>query len=76
MADFVADFEAYMPDEFNGEPYGKTGLSGCEPDEYAQVLQGLLIAVEEAFLHCLQALNFSSLWDTETIENNCRESPI
>ncbi|SVD20423.1 uncharacterized protein METZ01_LOCUS373277, partial [marine metagenome] len=26
MADFVADFEAYMPDEFNGEPYGKTGL--------------------------------------------------
>ncbi len=26
MTDFVADFEAYMPDEFNGEPYGKTGL--------------------------------------------------
>ena len=23
---FVADFEAYMPDEFNGEPYGKAGL--------------------------------------------------
>ena len=23
---FVADFEAYMPDEFNGQPYGKAGL--------------------------------------------------
>lgn len=26
MTNFVADFEAYMPDEFNGEPYGKAGL--------------------------------------------------
>ena len=26
MTDFVADFEAYMPDEFNGEPYGRAGL--------------------------------------------------
>ena len=25
-ATFVADFEAYMPAEFNGEPYGKAGL--------------------------------------------------
>ena len=25
-AQFVADFEAYMPAEFNDEPYGKTGL--------------------------------------------------
>jgi predicted TIM-barrel fold metal-dependent hydrolase len=23
---FVADFEAYMPDEFNGRPYGKAGV--------------------------------------------------
>ena len=22
---FAADFEAYMPTEFNGEPYGKSG---------------------------------------------------
>ena len=25
-AQFVADFEAYMPAEFNDEPYGKAGL--------------------------------------------------
>lgn len=23
---FVADFESYMPLEFNGEPYGKAGV--------------------------------------------------
>ena len=26
MSQFVADFEAYMPAEFNGEPFGKTGV--------------------------------------------------
>ena len=27
---FVADFEAYMPAEFNDEPYGKAGSDcGC-----------------------------------------------
>jgi hypothetical protein len=26
MNQFVADFEAYMPTEFNGEPYGKKGV--------------------------------------------------
>ena len=26
MTDFVADFEAYMPAEFNGKPYGASGL--------------------------------------------------
>jgi predicted TIM-barrel fold metal-dependent hydrolase len=26
MAKFVADFEAYMPAEFNGKPYGKAGV--------------------------------------------------
>lgn len=26
MAPFVADFEAYMPAEFNGRPYGKAGV--------------------------------------------------
>ena len=51
-------------------------LSVYEPDENAQMLQGLLIEVEEAYIHCPRALNFSSLWDTETIENNRRESPI
>jgi predicted TIM-barrel fold metal-dependent hydrolase len=26
MSNFVADFEAYMPAEFNGQPYGKAGV--------------------------------------------------
>ena len=26
MTEFVADFEAYMPTEFNGQPYGVTGV--------------------------------------------------
>jgi predicted TIM-barrel fold metal-dependent hydrolase len=26
MSQFVADFEAYMPAEFNGQPYGKAGV--------------------------------------------------
>ena len=51
-------------------------LSVYDPDENAQMLQGLLIEVEEAYLHCPRALNFSSLWDTETIENNRREPPV
>ena len=51
-------------------------LSVYDPDENAQMLQGLLIEVEEAYLHCPRALNFSSLWDTETIDNNRRESPV
>ena len=51
-------------------------LDVFDPDDNAALQQGLLIEVEEAYLHCPRALNFSSLWDTETIENNCRESPI
>ena len=26
MSQFVADFESYMPDEFDGKPYGPAGL--------------------------------------------------
>jgi hypothetical protein len=26
MSQFVADFEAYIPAEFNGKPYGKPGV--------------------------------------------------
>ena len=32
MTDFVADFEAYMPAEFNGEPYGKAGMLATADD--------------------------------------------
>ena len=54
----------------------KVELSVYEPDDNAQVQQGLLIEVEEAYLHCPRALNFSSLWNTDIIEKNRRESPV
>jgi PPOX class probable FMN-dependent enzyme len=45
-------------------------LSVHEPDDNAKNLQGLLIAVEEAYGHCPRAFKFSQLWDTETITRN------
>jgi len=38
------------------------------PDENRNVLQGIVVEVEEAYGHCPRALNYSALWDTETIE--------
>lgn len=40
------------------------------PDETAQMIQGLLITVDEAYRHCPRALSFSDLWNTETIRSN------
>ena len=33
MAQFVADFEAYMPATFNGEPYGLEGAMALEESQ-------------------------------------------
>lgn len=33
------------------------------PDETAQMIQGLLITVDEAYQHCPRALSFSNLWN-------------
>ena len=38
-----------------------------DPDEKAQVLQGLLLDVEESYSHCPRALKFSKLWDVGEI---------
>jgi predicted pyridoxine 5'-phosphate oxidase superfamily flavin-nucleotide-binding protein len=46
------------------------------PDEKAEVLQGLLLDVEESYSHCPRALKFSNLWDVETISKNTATPPI
>jgi PPOX class probable FMN-dependent enzyme len=46
------------------------------PDEKAEVLQGLLLEVDESYSHCPRALKFSSLWDIETISKNLTSPPI
>src|SRR4029077_15453344 len=47
-----------------------------DPDEKAEVLQGLLLDVEESYSHCPRALKFSRLWDVEEIPKNIAEPPI
>ena len=47
-----------------------------DPDEKAQVLQGLLLEVEESYSHCPRALKFSSLWDLKEIQQNLARPPL
>jgi uncharacterized protein len=46
------------------------------PDEKAEILQGLLLDVEEAYSHCPRALKFSSLWDVTEITKNIAKPPL
>lgn len=46
------------------------------PDEEAQMIQGLVLTVEEAYGHCPRALKFSNLWDETTITQNKTKAPI
>jgi uncharacterized protein len=46
------------------------------PDDKAEVLQGLLLDVEESYSHCPRALKFSDLWDVEEISKNKSTPPI
>jgi PPOX class probable FMN-dependent enzyme len=46
------------------------------PDEKAEVLQGLLLNVEESYSHCPRALKFSDLWDVERISKNLAAPPV
>ena len=57
--------------ELNG-----TKLEVFDPDEKAEVLQGLLLDVEESYSHCPRALKFSRLWDVEEISKNVARPPI
>jgi len=46
------------------------------PDEKAEVLQGLLLDVDESYSHCPRALKFSSLWNVDEITKNVAQPPI
>ena len=46
------------------------------PDDKAKHLQGIVIAVDEAYAHCPRALKFSKLWDAEQIQAHQAERPI
>ncbi len=47
-----------------------------DPDDKAEVLQGLLLDVEEAYSHCPRALKFSKLWDPAEISKNISDPPL
>ncbi len=51
-------------------------LEVFDPDDKAEVLQGLLLDVEEAYSHCPRALKFSKLWDVEEISRNISNPPL
>jgi len=57
--------------ELNG-----TKLEVFNPDEKAEVLQGLLLEVEESYSHCPRALKFSRLWDVNEISKNIATPPV
>jgi len=57
--------------ELNG-----TKLEVFNPDEKAEVLQGLLLDVEESYSHCPRALKFSRLWDVDEISKNIATPPV
>jgi PPOX class probable FMN-dependent enzyme len=55
---------------------GEAKLEVFDPDERAEVLQGLLLDVEESYSHCPRALKFSRLWDVDEITKNVARPPI
>ena len=42
------------------------------PDLERDLLQGIIVEVEEAYGHCPRAMNYSDLWNTDTIEDRRR----
>jgi len=61
----------------NGDSYfDKISLEVFDADEKAEVLQALLLDVDESYGHCSRALNFSKLWNIETISSNQNNPPI
>jgi predicted pyridoxine 5'-phosphate oxidase superfamily flavin-nucleotide-binding protein len=51
-------------------------LEVFDPDDKAEVLQGLLLDVEESYSHCPRALKFSRLWDVDEISKNIATPPV
>ena len=46
------------------------------PDQKAEILQGLLLDVDEAYSHCPRSLKFSNLWDVDEISTNSAKPPL
>ena len=44
------------------------------PDQNSGLNQGILVHVDEAYLHCPRAFRFAELWNTETIDANAKLS--
>lgn len=55
------------------------GARGIEPeilnpDNNAGLVQGILVHVDEAYLHCPRSFRFAELWNTQNIEANAKLS--
>jgi PPOX class probable FMN-dependent enzyme len=46
------------------------GVEVANRDENSEYIQGFILKIKEAYHHCPRALNFSDLWNTETILKN------
>jgi uncharacterized protein len=46
------------------------------PDQKAEILQGLLLDVDEAYSHCPRSMKFSNLWDVDEISTNNAKPPL
>lgn len=60
----------------DGAKLNDVKLEVHDPDEKAEVLQGLLLDVEESYSHCPRALKFSKLWDVAEIAKNVDKPPL
>jgi predicted pyridoxine 5'-phosphate oxidase superfamily flavin-nucleotide-binding protein len=43
-------------------------------DQNSGMVQGIVLHVDEAYLHCPRSFRFAALWDIETINNNASRS--
>ena len=44
------------------------------PDDNSGLVQGFLLSIDEAYFHCPRSMQFSNLWDTDTIGENEQRS--
>ena len=55
---------------------GDVKLEVQNPDQKAEVLQGLLLDVDEAYSHCPRSLKFANFWEVEEISTNIAKPPL
>ena len=44
------------------------------PDDNANLVQGIALSIDEAYFHCPRSFQFAELWNTEKIEANKKRS--